>query len=375
MQRVWKIVGMLVLWALVVGFVVVFSSRSRQHRAVTQVRALNVDIIDSLPDESLMSRELVERWIAQSGLQTVGTLLDKVDLVGIERAIRSNGFVDRASASVTYDGLLHIEVSQHKPLMRLVCGDYDCYVTREGLVFPSPGRSAVYVPVVSGSYIPPVPKDYVGHMEEYVRAKGEETAARILELQHEKKPFFDRDKEIDDSVREVRRMRVVKRGIIRYRGWGESEEAFDKRVAAKRREKNALYRRYRYWRKMNDRNIAAVTARQDIERDKQKKLEKRYEDFLKLINFVDYIENDSFWRAEIVQIVASTMSSGELELELIPRTGSYVVEFGKLGDEAQVEQKLDKLLAFYQNGLTKLGWSSFSKISIKYDGQVVCSKR
>ena len=374
MQRTWRIVGMTLLWVLVVGFIFLYNSRSRQHRAMTQVQSVSVDIIDSLPDESLMSRRLVEQWIKQSGIETVGSPIDKVDLVGIEKAIRSNGFVDRASAHVTYDGVLHIRVSQRKPIMRLVCGSYDCYVTQDGFVFPSPGRAAVYVPVVSGSYAPPMPKDYVGRVADHILAQVEASNERILELQHEKKPFFDRDKEIDDSVRAVRRMKVVKRGIIRYQGWGESDVDFNKRVVAKRLEKNELYRRYRYWRSQNDKNIAAVTARQDIERENQKKLMKRYEDFMKLINFVKYIEKDSFWGAEIVQIVASTMSSGDLELELIPRTGSHVVEFGQVGDKEEIEQKLDKLLAFYQNGLTNLGWDSFSTISIKYEGQVVCTK-
>ena len=374
MQRTWRIVGMTLLWVLVVGFIFLYNSRSRQHRAMTQVQSVSVDIIDSLPDESLMSRRLVEQWIKQSGIETVGSPIDKVDLVGIEKAIRSNGFVDRASAHVTYDGVLHIRVSQRKPIMRLVCGSYDCYVTQDGFVFPSPGRAAVYVPVVSGSYAPPMPKDYVGRVADHILAQVEASNERILELQHEKKPFFDRDKEIDDSVRAVRRMKVVTRGIIRYQGWGESDVDFNKRVVAKRLEKNELYRRYRYWRSQNDKNIAAVTARQDIERENQKKLMKRYEDFMKLINFVKYIEKDSFWGAEIVQIVASTMSSGDLELELIPRTGSHVVEFGQVGDKEEIEQKLDKLLAFYQNGLTNLGWDSFSTISIKYEGQVVCTK-
>ena len=374
MQRTWRIVGMTLLWVLVVGFIFLYNSRSRQHRAMTQVQSVSVDIIDSLPDESLMSRRLVEQWIKQSGIETVGSPIDKVDLVGIEKAIRSNGFVDRASAHVTYDGVLHIRVSQRKPVMRLVCGSYDCYVTQDGFVFPSPGRAAVYVPVVSGSYAPPMPKDYVGRVADHILAQVDASNERILELQHEKKPFFDRDKEIDDSVRAVRRMKVVKRGIIRYQGWGESDVDFNKRVVAKRLEKNELYRRYRYWRSQNDKNIAAVTARQDIERENQKKLMKRYEDFMKLINFVKYIEKDSFWGAEIVQIVASTMSSGDLELELIPRTGSHVVEFGQVGDKEEIEQKLDKLLAFYQNGLTNLGWDSFSTISIKYKGQVVCTK-
>lgn len=379
MQRTWHIVGMVLLWAFVVGFAVFYSSRSRQLRATTQLQSVSVDIIDSLPDESLMSRKLVEQWVASSGIPTVGTPVAQVDLAGIEKAIRSNGFVDRASAYVTHDGVLHIKVSQRKPVLRLITDGYDSYVTEVGFVFTSPGRASVYVPVVSGSYAPPVDKKFVGNVKEHILSQIELSNARIAELQLEKKPFFDREKEIADSVREVRRMKVDKKGRIlgigvRYKGWFESDEEYKKRVIAKRLEKEKLYRRYRYWRAVNNKNIDAVTARQNNELQKQKKLMKRYEDFAKLINFVKYIENDSFWSAEIVQIVASTMSSGDLELELIPRTGNYVVEFGQVGTKAEIEEKLDKLLAFYQKGLTNVGWDSFSRISIRYKGQVVCSK-
>ena len=176
----------------------------------------------------------------------------------------------------------------------------------------------------------------MGNVKEHILSQIELSNARIAELQLEKKPFFDREKEIKDSIREARRLKVIKRGIIRYQGWGESDEEFKKRVIPKRLEKEKLYRRYRYWRAVNNKNIDAVTARQNNELEKQKKLMKRYEDFAKLINFVKYIEQDSFWRAEIVQIVASTMSSGDLRLELIPRSGNHTVSFGTVDD---VEEK------------------------------------
>lgn len=122
---------------------------------------------------------------------------------------------------------------------------------------------------------------------------------------------------------------------------------------------------------MNNQQIDKITARQDAERENQKKLIKRYEDLLKLINFVKYIEEDSFWRAEIVQIVASTMSNGELKIDLIPRSGSHRIRFGTVDD---IESKLDRLSAFYRNGLTNIGWDMYRTISVEYKGQVVCTK-
>lgn len=354
----------LLLWALVAGFVIYFSHRAEVHRAATTVRSLEIVVEDSVRNESLVTGELVRSWIARGKIATVGVPLDQVDLAGIERVVRQKGFVDRVSAYVSYDGVLRVEVTQRRPALRLRVDGYDSYVTADGFVFPAPALTAVYVPVVTGGYKPPVPAQYVGYAEEYISSLIKQSEARIVELQHEKVPFFEKDKEIADSVRAVRRM-LIKKGLF------ESHDNFDKRVAALRAHKADLRRKYRYEERENERRIEEVTARQDAERENQKKLRKRYEDFLKLINFVKYIEEDSFWRAEIVQIVAVTIGNGDLEVELIPRTGDHTVLFGAIED---VEEKFDRLLAFYENGLGNIGWENYRTISVKYKGQVVCRK-
>lgn len=373
MQRVWKILGAVLLWCAVAGFVVVFHKRSQQHDTTTLVQGLDVVILDSLPDETLVSHSLVERWVEHSKIPTLGEPMATVDLVGVENVIRSNGFVERANAYTTHDGVLHLVVSQRKPLLRLLVDGYDCYLTREGFVFPAPRRSSVYVPVVTGEYRPPLERGYVGFVGDYIAGLIKASNERIAVLQQSKKPLFDKQKEIKDSVRAVRRMKVEKKGWIRYQGWFEKDADFEKRVRAKKIEKAALYKRYNFWRRENNKKLDAVTAKQNLEREKQKKLLKRYEDFLKLINFVEYIEEDSFWSAEIVQIVASTMSNGGLEVELVPRTGTHRVLFGEVGEERLVEEKFDRLMLFYQNGLKNVGWDTFSTISVKYKGQVVCA--
>lgn len=364
MRRFVKIGLTLALWAFVAGFVLYFGHRAEVHRSKTAVRELQIVIEDSLRDESLVTSALVRSWIARGKIATVGVPLDQVDLAGIEHVVRQKGFVRSVSAYVSYDGVLRVEVTQRRPALRLRVDGYDSYVTSDGFVFPAPALTAVYVPVITGSYTPPVPAQYVGYVEDYIASLVEKSEARIVEFQHEKVPLFEKEKEIADSVRAVRRM-LIKKGIF------ESHDNFDERVARLRAHKADLRRKYRYAERENERRIDAVTARQEAERENQKKLYKRYEDFLKLINFVKYIEDDSFWRAEIVQIVAVTISNGDVEVELVPRTGDHTVLFGAIED---VEEKFDKLLAFYRNGLENIGWEEYRTISVKYKGQVVCRK-
>ena len=372
MPRTLKIILNTLLWVGVVAFVVYFHTRADEHRATTKVHTLSVSIVDSLRDEMLITSGAVREWIEMSGIKTVGEAVGDVDLAGIERCIRGKGFVDRASAYLTYDGELRVEVSQRRPLMRLMVDGYDCYVTEQGFVFPAPEMASVYVPVITGEYRPPVERDYVGLVGDYIAQRMAAYEEVIDTLQYDKVPLFEMSDIIADSVRTVRRMQVDRKGWLGgFKGPFEDYDEYDERVRAKRQEKADLRRNLRYMDRENEKSIARVTARQQAEREKQKKLQKKYEDFLKLINFVKYIEKDSFWRAEVVQIIASTMSSGDLRVDFVPRSGNHIVRLGTLDD---VEQKLSNLLTFYENGLRNIGWDSFRTISVEYSGQVVCTK-
>jgi hypothetical protein len=100
-------------------------------------------------------------------------------------------------------------------------------------------------------------------------------------------------------------------------------------------------------------------------------LEKSYEDFMKLLTFVESVENDDFWRSEVVQIAAHTTPSGALEVELTPRSGRFTILFGRL---EEVERKFGKLERFYRRGLPSIGWNEYRTIDIRYNDQVVCKK-
>ncbi|MBR1799018.1 MAG: hypothetical protein IJ761_03850 [Bacteroidales bacterium] len=46
----------------------------------------------------------------------------------------------------------------------------------------------------------------------------------------------------------------------------------------------------------------------------------------------------------------------------------------ELGDTSQLDQKFASLFTFYHKGMPRAGWQSYSKISLKYHNQVVCTK-
>ena len=331
------------LWGAVAAYVVYAGTAAGRLRAGKKVGRVEIEVVDSSSQGHLVSAAMVRQWISHAGIKTLGTAVDAVDLTGIERLIARNGFVDKTVAYVSYGGTLHIEISQRKPLVRLLTDGMNAYVTAEGYVFAAPRASSLYVPVVTG-----------------------EIDERIAELEREKYPLYRREMENDRNISALRRMRI-KRQWWRLEGSRE----FDARVDALREKKAGLRRTYRYRAGVICEEIERIAGLQEAERRKQKKLEKSYEDFMKLLTFVETVEDDDFWRSEVVQITAKTTPSGALEVELTPRSGRFAVLFGRLED---VERKFDKLLRFYRSGLSSIGWSEYRTIDIRYNDQVVCKK-
>lgn len=60
---------------------------------------------------------------------------------------------------------------------------------------------------------------------------------------------------------------------------------------------------------------------------------------------------------------------------LIPRIGDHKIIFGSAYSNSEVRTKFRKLANFYSDGLPYEGWSTYDCINLKFDNQVVCSKK
>lgn len=365
MKKIGKYIFFTLLWSGVAIYLLYAAGKVRRHRSEQKVERIEVEIADSTSQLRLVSATAVRRWIARSGVKTVGEPIERVDLDSIERTIAANGFVADVRVSVSYGGVLHARIEQRTPRLRLLLDGYNGYVTDLGYVFAAPRSSSVYVPVVTGPYRPPFPPSYTGPLEECRREQMRRIHERIEALEREKYPLYRRELQNDENIRSVRRMKVRK-------GWFESSETFAGRVRELRERKEQLRRKYRYEAQTIQAEIDKISARQESERRQQKILEKRYEDFSKLITFVKWMESDDFRRSEIVQITARRTASGELELELTPRSGNFTILFGSPDD---AERKFDKLFRFYREGLSRAGWDRYKTIDLRFRGQIVCSER
>lgn len=82
-----------------------------------------------------------------------------------------------------------------------------------------------------------------------------------------------------------------------------------------------------------------------------------------------YIDANPFWKAQVRQIYVND----DKDMELVPLAGNQKIIFG---DTTAMEEKFNKLLTFYQQGLNTTGWwNKYSVINLKFKNQIVCTKK
>lgn len=86
-----------------------------------------------------------------------------------------------------------------------------------------------------------------------------------------------------------------------------------------------------------------------------------------LLDFALFLRGNLFWSEQIEQIHVVSPE----RIELYPRVGNHLIELGSLDG---FQEKLNRLRIFYREGLERVGWNKYRKISLAYDGQVVCTK-
>lgn len=60
------------------------------------------------------------------------------------------------------------------------------------------------------------------------------------------------------------------------------------------------------------------------------------------------------------------------DILLVPKISNHYVELGNIDD---LDSKFENLVRFYRKALPKVGWQAYSKVSLKYRGQVICTKK
>lgn len=346
-RRIGNIALVVAIWATIVAYVVCSAILVSQHKRVQNVERLNIEIADSTASGQLITSHRVREMLLEQGIATVGVNVESVDTRAIREMIYREGFVDYVGIYTSYSGTLHIHISQRKPLFRLLVDGYNCYITADGYLFQSPEHAALHIPVVSGDYCPPFASEYEGHLSQVLAGYELKAKDSVAHIGKELKPILEREHYWQSRRKDVRDSTITQKG-----------------------ERRRLYRYIDGHLRDCKHAKEAIAARQRAVESAFEQRVAQFEQLQSLIEFVALIDRDNFWRAEIVQIVATTTSDGRITLQLIPRSGNHRIEFGWL---ESCEQKMDKLRLFYDKVAVTRGWDSYKTVNLNFADTIVCT--
>lgn len=83
-----------------------------------------------------------------------------------------------------------------------------------------------------------------------------------------------------------------------------------------------------------------------------------------IVHLVQFVDNDTFWRAQLAQISVTP----DATFELYPVLGTHKILFG---DTTRMLQKFETLFGFYKQVLNDIGWNRYHTLDLRYRGQLV----
>lgn len=91
------------------------------------------------------------------------------------------------------------------------------------------------------------------------------------------------------------------------------------------------------------------------------------EDHTEIYRFIKEIHKSDFWIAQITQIHFE-----QNDILLIPRVGNQKINIGSFEN---IVEKLDNLYQFYKVAMPVKGWRAYSNINLKFNNQIVCTRK
>ena len=88
----------------------------------------------------------------------------------------------------------------------------------------------------------------------------------------------------------------------------------------------------------------------------------------RLLPLIDYVESDSLLRSLVTMYCVRDTNN----IIIVPQISGHVVN---MGNASGFENKFAKLLQFYREVMPKRGWNTFDTISVKWNHQVVATRR
>lgn len=163
----------------------------KAHRAPLKCTGLEVVVTDSLVNDFVSAAD-VRKFIGKEYGEYMGIHLDSLDLARIEKIVDGRSAVMKSQAYVTRDGILHVSVTQRKPVVRFQKQEGGFYADAEGFVFPLQSSYASHVHIVDGEIPVSMKSGHKGQIEDPVQKAWFDKVMNVIRFMDQSKTWNER---------------------------------------------------------------------------------------------------------------------------------------------------------------------------------------
>ncbi len=158
----WKAIILTVLTTgALVAYLIVSSAFVAVHHQDLVCAEVDIHICDSLVNSFIVPAD-VAVIIEKEGVKTLGERMLRMDMHQLEQLLNKRNVIKNTEAFTSIDGVLHINVYQRRPIIRVQTPQDRFYIDETGYIFPLSGVHTSFVPIVTGNVPIALPAGYRG---------------------------------------------------------------------------------------------------------------------------------------------------------------------------------------------------------------------
>ena len=203
MKRTFKTIVIAGCGALLAACMVIAFSAGANSRKSLRCTGLKVAVLDSM-ENSFVSRADVKGYLDKEYGKYIDEVIDSIDLTSIEEIVDGRSAVLKSQAYVTRDGVLHVDVTQRKPVVRFQKSGGGFYADAEGYIFPLQRSYASHVQVIDGNIPLAAGSGFKGAIDDPKEKEWFESMMRVVNYIEKSKVWRDKIVQISvDSGRDL----------------------------------------------------------------------------------------------------------------------------------------------------------------------------
>ncbi len=160
----WKtIIAVILTLGALVSYLVVSTGFVEIKQQDLVCKELQVTICDSLVNSFIRPAD-IDAILTSEGVKIIGERITHINVYDMEQLLNTRNVIKNTVVFTSIDGVLHINVYQRRPIMRMQALTGNFYIDETGYIFPLSGVHTSYVPVMTGNVPMNIPIGFRGEI-------------------------------------------------------------------------------------------------------------------------------------------------------------------------------------------------------------------